>query len=306
MTDRIKMAFDQIQAEDSLKEATLQHLRKKMQSDAKPRHYVNVRRLAAMTACLLLIVFAGIFSHNIYFTEVAYIDLDINPSLELSINRFDRIISASAYNTDGEELLIGLDLTHKKVNAALNEIIEATALSGILQNQGLVSVTVQSLSGDESTLLENLQTEVQMAVSHHGSAQVDVFPVDADTRIAAHELHITPAKYLAIMELQEVDPTVTIEECKDHTINEIKQLTQEHGGNHHGEGSSDQDDSGNSGSSAGIDAESHHSTNASDNMSSFANDDIESYEKSSVVDDDCNNQNSPQHHGGGNNQKGHD
>lgn len=240
LTENIKTAFVGIQAEDSLKENTLRGLHEKMQTQAKPRTYINVRRLATMAACLILVLFSGVFSYNLYFTETAYIDLDINPSLELTINRFDRVIGVEAYNTDAEALLSSLNLRHKNVDSAIDEIIAAAAQTGALEREGLVSVTVQSLSGDEAQLLESVQAGVSTSVSHHGSAAVDVFSVDSDTRTAAHDLHISPAKYLAILELQAVDPSATIEECSDHSIGEIKQRTQAHSeGGHHDESSDD-------------------------------------------------------------------
>lgn len=234
MTDKIKSAFGAIRAEDSLKAATLRRLHERVESKARPHRYLGVKRLVAAAAVILLIIAAGVFSHRLYFTEAAYIDLDINPSVELVVNRFDRVIGASAYNADGEALLAGLNLRHKKVDVALNEIIQATGQAGILQNEGLVSVTVQALSGNGARLLANIQAEVTASVSHHNAVQVDVFPVDSDTRSAAHDQHISPAMYLAILELQAVDPTATIDECRNHTIMEIRQLTQNHGKGHHG------------------------------------------------------------------------
>lgn len=239
MTDRMKAAFDGIQAEDSLVENTMRGVREKMHTQAKPRNYFNVRRLATMAACLVLVLFSGVFSYNLYFTEAAYIDLDINPSLALTINRFDRVIGVEAYNADAEELLFGLNIQHKNVDAAIDEIIAAAAQTGALEREGLVSVTVQSLYGDEALLLESIQAGVSASVSHHGSAEVDVFAVDSETRNAAHEHHISPAKYLAILELQEVDPTATIDGCSEHSIGEIQQMIAEHGGDHHNESDED-------------------------------------------------------------------
>lgn len=234
MKDRIKSAFDSIQAEDSLKTTTLRHLREKTQKNTRPRSYYNIRRLAAIAVCFVFVLSAGLFSYNLYFTKAAYIDLDINPSLALAINRFDRVIDIETYNADADKLLLNLNLRHKKADAVMNELIAAAAKTGYLRQDGLVSVTVQSFSGYDEKLLTDMQANVNASVSHHHSAaQTDVFSVDKDTRKTAHGLHISPAKYLAIKALQEVDSTASVEQCKNHSIGEIRRLTQEHGKNHH-------------------------------------------------------------------------
>ena len=230
MTDKFKTAFDAVHAEDSLKSDTLLRLRAKLYNNPRPRRYLRIKRLAVMAACFVLVMFLGALSHNIYYTETAYIDFDINPSLEIFVNRFDRVTEANAYNSDGEELLSAVKIKNKSVDKALDELIDATAQKGILQDGGLVSVTVQSLQGDGEKLLVDIQEIVNAAVAGYAKAQVDVFPVDSGTRSAAHDLHITPAKYLAFLELQQVDPTATVDECRDHSITEIRQRTQAHKG----------------------------------------------------------------------------
>jgi hypothetical protein len=35
----------------------------------------------------------------------AYVDIDVNPGVELILNRYSRVIDVSAYNDDGADLL---------------------------------------------------------------------------------------------------------------------------------------------------------------------------------------------------------
>ena len=230
MTKKIKTAFDAVRVEDSLKSDTLLRVRAKLYNNSSPRRYLRIKRLTAIAACFVLMLFLGVFSHNIYYTETAYIDFDINPSLELFVNCFNRVIGANAYNPDGEALLSEVKVKNMSVDKALDELIDVTAQKGILQDGGLVSVTVQSLKGNEEKLLIDVQEVVCASVAGYAKTQVDVFPVDGGTRSAAHDLHITPARYLAFLELQQVDPTATVDECREHSITEIRQRAQEHKG----------------------------------------------------------------------------
>lgn len=232
MKHNINRAFDGIRAEDSLKDHTKIKLREKMQAKEKPKQHRYARQLRALTACLLLLAASNLFTLTLYYYEAAYVDLDINPSVELTVNRFDRVIGANAYNADGEEILSKLEIMHDRVEDALTKIIDATAQNGKLHQEGLVSVTLQASSANMQPLLENLEARVTQTTSNHGGVNVDVFAVDSATRAAALALQISPAKYLAILELQKVDPTATVEKCKDHSILEIKEWTKNHGEGH--------------------------------------------------------------------------
>jgi hypothetical protein len=105
----------------------------------------------------------------------------------------------------------------------------------------------------ENNLLDTLAGVVNSSLSdHHISAEADLFPVDEEVMNTAHEYQLTPAKYLAITELQAVDPTATFEDCAEHSIGEIRGLINAHDGEHHGEGNA-----GNTGQSDGDSRQEH-------------------------------------------------
>lgn len=162
--------------------------------------------------------------------EDSYIDFDVNPSVELDINRFDKVIEVHAYNSGGEVILESLDIKHRDYKDAVGSLLEAHAQKGYLRDNELVSVTLQTADiSRESKMLSGLAMYVEKNVNeHHGSVQVDVFPVSGDLRNNAREFNLSPAKYLAIMELQAVDPTATVENCRNHTIGELKSMTRTH------------------------------------------------------------------------------
>src|SRR5699024_12320720 len=60
------------------------------------------RALIPAIACLFLLFFGGRW---LFFTPTATISMDINPSIELNVNRFNQVIGVQSYNDDGEKLL---------------------------------------------------------------------------------------------------------------------------------------------------------------------------------------------------------
>ncbi len=76
--NRLKEAFDQIHADDKLKNHTKEILLQKTQGYRKSQIHAY-RRLAAVFACLLFILF-GRGGYSVYFTQVYAFSVEINPS----------------------------------------------------------------------------------------------------------------------------------------------------------------------------------------------------------------------------------
>lgn len=228
MDKRLKSALNKVYAEDALMEQTAARL----SAEIRRGHRRKVTRFRLAAACASLLVFfaLGGLSLNLYLTPSAYIDVDVNPSIELITNRFGRVIGEHAYNDDGQRILAEVSVRNLGYSEALDRLIGAMKRDGYLGQDALVSVTVQT---QDSALLRDVQASVNTALqSHHLAAEADVFAVTQDVKATAGEHHLSPAKYLAITKLQQVDPTATIEGCRDHSISELRQFAQEHTEDH--------------------------------------------------------------------------
>ena len=221
--NRITRAFSEIKTEDCLKESTMAFLKKKM--NRKLGFFA--KRLTVGFACALLLFFGVLFSYQNYFTVTAYVDIDVNPSMELALNRYGRVIAASAYNDDGVELLARVSVKNKEYKEALRLLINEMYLEGYIQKAELFSLTLQTDEENQKKLLGELDTILSSLLAEKSRGiERDVFPVDSITKTASRDHHVSPAKYLAIRELQAVDPTATFESCSGHTISEIREQTQ--------------------------------------------------------------------------------
>lgn len=224
MRNKLKRAFDAIQTEEQLKQNTLNRIKDKTKS-SRPYQF---RRIAAIACTVLLISFAGL-SYNQYYTASAYIDLDVNPSIELTMNRFGRIIDEYSYNEDGNVILSSIKLKHKSYNDALELLIAEIEEQGYIMDEGLLSATLQSNGNKAEEWLSGIQYTIDNSLSsHHSMIEKDIFAVDAETKELAHEHNVSPAKYTAILELQEVDSTASVEGCRDHSVDDIKEQIENH------------------------------------------------------------------------------
>ena len=100
------------------------------------------RRIALATAAVMLFaLFVGI--RQMADRTFAVIGLDVNPSVELSIDRNERVISAEALNDDGKSIIAEMDLKGTDVNVACYALVGSMLTKGYLtdtSNSVLVSV----------------------------------------------------------------------------------------------------------------------------------------------------------------------
>lgn len=69
-----------------------------------------------------------------YTTPVSYVSLDVNPSIEYTLNAFDRVIEVEAVNEDGQTILANVeDLNNLKIEEAITETVEQLTQEGYLQ-----------------------------------------------------------------------------------------------------------------------------------------------------------------------------
>lgn len=217
MHERLKEAFDQVRADEELKDRTKEYLFRKTKGYARKKA-VNYRVLLSAAACMMLFLFGG---HRLYFTPTTEISIDINPSMELAVNRFDRVISVDGYNDDGEKLADSLDLKYMNYSDAVNEIIENKTVTSLLSRDEILSITVTGNSSSQSSrVLSDIQSCTE---GRQNTYCYSARPEEVET---AHELGLSYGKYRAFLDLQALAPEITASDVRDMTMREIKDLTE--------------------------------------------------------------------------------
>lgn len=228
MANKIKNAFDSVKADSSLKESTMQYLAKQRARRCHP--FPAVRRTLA-AVCAMLILAAGIGGYSWVQTPVSYLSIDVNPSIELALNSFDRVVSAAAYNEQGESLLKELSLKElslkgKKYTEAIDAVADSSILKEYLTPEEELVITVAA----DSSRKEKLLSGVQDCSGHigHNCRSVSAEP---DIVSDAHENGLSVGKYQAYLVLSQYDETVTVHDCRDMSMTEIhgRILEHEHG-----------------------------------------------------------------------------
>ena len=108
MNNRLKETFDKIQAEEKLKDSTRQYLFEKTRGYTKGSAFPYKKFIVSMVCFIVVLLCSG--GYLFYFTPVSAISIDVNPSVELGVNRFDKVISVEGRNEDGCKLAASLDI----------------------------------------------------------------------------------------------------------------------------------------------------------------------------------------------------
>lgn len=185
----------------------------------------------AAVACLLLFLFGGVGGYQMYTTETALISLDINPSIELSLNRFDRVIGTTGYNDEGALLLDHLNIKGKSCLEAIELLLASSEMRPYLERNEFVEVAVYS-ARDEEALIGEVEAKTQALTAEYPQMTVACHAANQNLVQEAHDHNMTPGKYKALLELQALDPDINIEDYASCGVGEIRrQIHQHHGGN---------------------------------------------------------------------------
>lgn len=193
----------------------------------------------AIAACLVLAVF-GFGGVRAYSTETAYVGIDLNPSLELALNRFDIVVSVTALNEDAQQVLDGLSLEGKSYADAMAELAESEEFSRYLSDDAFMDISVicddarqsQKLIAASETYIAALPCD---GISHGATSEV---------REEAHSHHMGVGRYEAALILVELDDSLTLEDCSTMSMKELRNRiaaaggdpSHDGGGQHMGQG----------------------------------------------------------------------
>ncbi|MEY8459500.1 hypothetical protein AALA69_00005 [Eggerthellaceae bacterium 24-137] len=240
LEERIRDAYDSCQLQDDVRERTLASIeaarapeegalgRKPVSPQTsgecaisgtpvlRSRRYLRRTRWLTAAACLLLVL-AAFGAYGAYRTPSAYVDIDVNPAIELTVNPFGVVIGADALNDDGRAVLAGVSLLNRSYGDAIATLLASSAFSSYIDADAFVDINVVSEDDRLGTQIMAESDEAMTAVP----AEHVCHRADADTRAAAAEAGLCIGRYLAAQELIELDPSYTMEDCASMSMREL-------------------------------------------------------------------------------------
>lgn len=200
--------------------ATILRLQRRMRSYA----------LAAAACFCVLVMGGGAYGYHVQNRIVeSVIGIDVNPSIEISINKKQRVLSVQALNEDGQEILAGMELAGTDLNVAVNAVVGSMVTHGYLDdldNAILVTVSNDSVrkakelratvvSDIEQTLEEN---QVQAVVYDQQVIE------DEEIAALAKNYGISYGKAYFLKELIEQNPGLTMDDMEELSSMTIEKI----------------------------------------------------------------------------------
>lgn len=199
------------------------------QKRRRPLRLVKGGRIAAIAACLALVacLIGGVAD---FLRPVAYVGIDVNPSVELTLNRFDIVVGTHALNDDGQRALDEASCMWRPFDDAARDL--DGAMRAIAGEGAVVEVSIDC--GNESRYAA-LATQSSNCFGCNG--ETHCARTNAEERQAAHDSGMGVAKYRAYQALQEAGIDISAEECASMSMRELRDLLTKNGINaNEGEG----------------------------------------------------------------------
>lgn len=172
-------------------------------SSAQPkRRRPRAAAFAGVAAGFLLLLLGGFKG---YTTPTGVVSLDVNPSIEYTINCFDHVLDISSVNDDAQKILAGLDesaLRYRLVDEAVDATISVLRENGYLTDTTENDVVISAVSYSDAHTAE-IAERLGERVRRHSDLTVYSIPVSKNDVQSAHDLGTSAGKLQIIERLGE-------------------------------------------------------------------------------------------------------
>lgn len=184
--------------------------------------------------CLLLLLPGfGYVRSNLLVDGI--IDLDVNPSIEITINRRDRVLQVTGLNEEAVEILAGTDYRTWDVRDAVGDLIlRLNDKQYISRNQRTVLLSVDSKNPEKAERIkQELSASIEAALAGTEIQPLVVRqsrPKDRDLQKRANEYHISSGKMRLVEEAARKAPDRDERELAGTAVDELYHLLRNGGG----------------------------------------------------------------------------
>ena len=156
--------------------------------EKRPALWKPLSGVAGLAACLC-IVFFGYYQPN--FVPYGALRIQINPDVELTLSRTDRVLELEGLNADGRVLIEGYDYGGKDREDVTEELVERAIDMGYLSGGETVSITVTSADADWQAREEQAARE-DLEERYGETIVIQIGPTDEKPPVTEVVIPVTP------------------------------------------------------------------------------------------------------------------
>ena len=188
--------------------------------------------VAALLAVALIGGASGVYYRQNYAVATT-VSLDVNPSIQLEVNRSEKVLTCAGLNDEGREILAsmngGADLKGAKLNVAVNAIVGAIVRAGYLDR--LSSAILISVEDNDAARGERLQAqlvaevdEVLQTAANSAGVLSQYLTVDAGLNQQAQQNNISSGKAALVNQVLALNANLDFEKLAALSVEELRDL----------------------------------------------------------------------------------
>lgn len=173
-----------------------------------------------VAACLLFLLSAATLWGRWMMTPAvaAYVSLDINPSVEMALDRENMVIAINPINDDGKYLIEGLTLKGLSVELAIENLVRSAVNKKYIVSgkDNVVMAAVTPLGGDASRVKTLVTESIRVSINKNNvKAQIVVGEVTPGNRDKAAKEGISSIRYMILPDVSKESVDVEPEDFKE-------------------------------------------------------------------------------------------
>jgi uncharacterized membrane protein YkoI len=190
--------------------------------------------LAAACLALALLCGGGVFYQQAH-AVASVVSLDVNPSIELKVNKSEKVLVCTPLNEDAKAILAdmgdGADLKGAKLDVAVNAIVGSLVRNGYLNS--ISSAIMISVEDNDTARAEKLQRELTSTVDGvlqtneaRASVLTQTLTQDAGLEQQARENSISTGKAALVNRVLALNSALKFDALAKLSVEELKDLAE--------------------------------------------------------------------------------
>ena len=194
----------------------------------------SVSALASVAAVFFIIFYGfGFFNTNFNANrDYTYLSIDINPSLELVLDRKNVVLEATPLNSDAKILLNNITIDNLSIDVALSEILDSSRKEGFISNENnTILFSASPLFENEDELKEddmkekdeeitNILNSLKKLADDDGLSS-EIIKANPKNRKTALNYGVSMGKYALYTRANEKGMNITIDEVRSTSVSNI-------------------------------------------------------------------------------------
>ncbi|MBM7855277.1 hypothetical protein JOC37_001670 [Desulfohalotomaculum tongense] len=188
-----------------------------------------VKTMFLAVAVLVLVLLIPGYHYIFSAQAMAYVTMDINPSIELAVDERMNVIKARGINLDGKKIISEINITGMQLYRALPLLVEQAIKEGYIKSgQNNVILSTVTIAGKEKSPALIEETKVQQAINKpledkKINARVLVKQAGEKIRREAEKCGLSAGKYLIYQQAQKQGIKISVEELSSQGISQLEQ-----------------------------------------------------------------------------------